>query len=188
MPDALDLPDDPRITVLPYQNPLHNCYPKWNYMARRAKGEFFAFLPADDVWLPHKLETQLAAIGDHGECVSRATHVDANLKPFESRRVRQCEEVRGMPQAAWDARFARGNLIYNCTVLYRASLHGAIGYFDQSMINLADLDWHIRVNRHSGIAVVEESLVLSHNTDVDPPHLRESYNREIAIIKQRYYQ
>ena len=40
-----------------------------NLAVRQSRGKYLAFLDADDVWLPHKLDAQVAILEDHDEAV-----------------------------------------------------------------------------------------------------------------------
>lgn len=164
----------------------HDCgvYGKWNIGAKEAQGEFIAFCPADDEWYPDKLQWQLDAIGSKGMCVHQTQHVGIDGKPYINERV--CMEQVNK-RINLDARFKRGNIIFACTVLYRKSLHDSIGYFYETVTNLGDLDFYIRANRHSGIAVLESVLSKDRVVETIHPLTIETYRKDIKTIRQRYY-
>jgi glycosyltransferase involved in cell wall biosynthesis len=184
-PESLPKVTDKRIRVIEHKS--DTCYGKWNVLAKAANSEYNAFLPCDDVWYSNKLETQLQAIGDHAMCVTQVHHVDDDLKPFVSIRAAGIEDVTQLSRSDFDRRFKQGNLIYNPSVMYRAGIHEQIGYWDESLTNLADLDFNIRANRLAGIKVIEKKMVYSHNHDNDIEHLRKTFRAEIQIIRQRYW-
>jgi len=70
---------DPRIQVYRYSNAGQG--ESRNRGACHATGEFFAFLDADDLWLPDKLERMVKAIGEHPQAAvaySWIDHIDQN--------------------------------------------------------------------------------------------------------------
>ncbi len=71
---ALDTVEAPRLRVLHNQTPLGPGAAR-NRAAAIATGTWLAFLDDDDVWLPEKLERQLAAAGDAPVLVSCLTRV-----------------------------------------------------------------------------------------------------------------
>ena len=57
-----------RIVVLQHPDGgNHGSSASRNLAARHARGRWIAYLDSDDVWLPHKLDTQLAILNDHPE-------------------------------------------------------------------------------------------------------------------------
>ena len=58
--------DDPRIRLLNFAN--GGLAVSRNRGIARASGQFIAFLDADDLWTPDKLESQYRALVDHPEC------------------------------------------------------------------------------------------------------------------------
>lgn len=166
------------------ETPDCGVYGKWNIGVKQAQGEFIAFCPADDEWYRDKLQWQLDAIGNKGMCVHQTQHVGIDGKPYVNERV--CMEQVNK-NVNFDARFKRGNIIFACTVMYRKSLHDSIGYFDETITNLGDLDFYIRANRHSGIAVLESVLSKDRVVETIHPLTIETYRKNIKTIKQRYY-
>lgn len=47
-----------------------------NYALREAKGKWIAFLDSDDVWLPDKLEKQIAFMENNGYCFSYTNYIE----------------------------------------------------------------------------------------------------------------
>lgn len=184
-PETLPELHDKRIRVIEHES--DTCYGKWNVLAKSSNSEFNAFLPCDDVWYYDKLEVQLNAIGKFAMCVTQVHHVDDDLKPFVSTRAAGIEDVTQLNQDGFDRRFKRGNLIYNPSVMYRADIHDSIGYWDESLTNLSDLDFNIRANRFGGIKVIEKKMVYSHNHNEDIERLRGTFRTEIEIIRKRYW-
>ncbi len=60
---------DPRIHLIELQNEK-GCGASRNEGFRQAKGQYIAFLDADDIWLPHKLEKQIAFMAKTGHSFS----------------------------------------------------------------------------------------------------------------------
>lgn len=57
---------DARIKVLNHGQGNAGAAVARNYAIEKARGRFIAFLDADDIWLPHKLETQVNWMSDNG--------------------------------------------------------------------------------------------------------------------------
>ena len=118
----------------------------------RAGGEFLAFLDADDLWLPAKLERQVGYLLEHPEAGLVFTHQRLFLSP-------DTPEVPG-----WVARDLmerdHAGFVPSALVVRREVL-GAVGPFDPAYEVGEDYDWFVRA-RDSGLAlaVVPETLLL----------------------------
>jgi glycosyltransferase involved in cell wall biosynthesis len=132
--------DDPRYRVLVQ----HNAGPAAarNTALRAATGEWVAFLDADDVWLPAKLEQQLglAASAD-------VVYTDAYLE-LDGRRVGTYSEHWPAPAADVDMLahlLARPNPIPLLSVLVRRAALDGVGGFAVALHGVEDIDLWLRL-------------------------------------------
>ncbi|MEX5745714.1 glycosyltransferase family 2 protein [Massilia sp. X63] len=123
-----------------------------------ARGEFLAFLDADDIWLPEKLARQLALIeSDPGitlvSCNSEMVTVDGI--PIKEGHLNR-PPVNGAD--AW-----KTLLIYNFvptpTVMTRTALVRELGGFDEKLVVGEDLDLWIKLGVRGKIAVLPQILI-----------------------------
>ena len=128
-----------------------------------AKGEFVAFLDADDEWLPEKLHSQMAEIRDHPEVcfvACAAFEIDTNG------RVAGLVNGGRAPATRIDA--WRSLLAYTSvttpSVLARRSLLLQSGGFDPKLRVAEDQDLWIRLARLGEVVYLPEPLVLVHDT------------------------
>ena len=117
-----------------------------NLGIRSAEGDLIAFLDADDVWYPHKLRSQVAALDEHpgadmiygpalrwySWCGGVDEHVPAEVDGFGS----DCL----VPGSALLATFLRDESLTPCTgsVLIRRSALERCGYFEDQFRGLFD--------------------------------------------------
>ena len=125
---------------------------------RIAQGKYLAFLDADDIWLPAKLQKQIARMEED----PTITLVSCNSRLISESGVLLKEGHRNRPPVegtdAW-----KTLLIYNFiptpTVLTRTAVVKALGGFDVSLAVGEDLDLWIRLGIQGRIAVLPDILI-----------------------------
>jgi glycosyltransferase involved in cell wall biosynthesis len=122
-----------------------------------ASGEYVGLLDADDLWLPHKLERQLAVLRERPDV--HAVHsgtawVDDDLRIL---RVRCCQPSSDV---LLDTLMFR-NMPHNMgTMLVERAMFTEMGMFDTSLTILEEWDMHIKCARHCNIYGIAEPLAL----------------------------
>ena len=115
-----------------------------NHGIELARGDLIAFLDADDLFLPHKVERQLARF-----------RVDPQLEMVAAHTVNFASEqdpgstmdANPQPRDPWPRHIS--------TWLVRCSVFDRVGTFDETMPLSQDVDWHLRAQEQG---VVIETL------------------------------
>ena len=126
-----------------------------------ARGDYIAFLDADDLWLTTKLEKQVASLQtkpDVGACYTWFETVNDHRQV-----IQQWKDLR---RTFWhnpvDAfALARGNYVCGSasSVMIRRTLIETVGLFNESMRGSEDLDYWYRIALYTSFCLVPEALV-----------------------------
>ena len=130
-----------------------------NHGVSLSKGAFIAFLDADDVWLPEKLERQIEKFNQDSEV--GLVHCSMTLINLKNEPIG--ENISG--QEGWVSEefliFERGVVIgAGSTALVKREIFDAVGGFDLRLSTAADWDFCYQVSRRYKIGFVSEPLVL----------------------------
>ncbi len=109
-----------------------------------AKGEYVAFLDADDIWLPHKLEEQMKILSSRPEVAL----VYSQMANFD--------EVTGKQFPPWPKNLYSGRVfdqllvesfVLLSSVVIRSSVLREVGGFDEGLATAEDTNLFIRIAR-----------------------------------------
>ena len=126
---------------------------------RAGKGDYVALLDHDDVWLPGKLEAQVAILEanpDASLAYCRCILVDDELNPKSDTRW-----TEKSPSADPLRQFLDGCFIRSCSaVMVRREAFHEVGMFDESLTGTDDGDFYMRLALHHGFVYDPEPLAL----------------------------
>lgn len=121
-----------------------------------ARGEYIAFLDADDSWMPEKLARQVAYLESHPEIALVHTDIYSlradGTQSASTRRRLQPTDGPNLPVI-----FAYSHVATSSAMLRRSALE-RVGGLDPTLTPDEDQDLWIRVAREGGIGLIEEPL------------------------------
>ncbi len=159
-----------------------------NHGLRNAKGEYIAYLDADDIWAHEKLQKQVDYLDEHPEISLTFTNAHVVKNGQITRTYTREEDKRQLNNDLFYNLFFR-NFICFSSVVFRRPVIDQVGFFDESLWNTQDFEWLVRVVRRYQVAYIEECLVtyLVHETNVSK-RLDIRHQNGIAILEKNLAQ
>ncbi len=146
---------DPRVQVHHFSNA--GLAASRNRGIALARGEFIAFLDADDLWPPHKLARQLAALRDHPEAA--LAYGFSDCVDADDRYIGHGSHLEHSGRV-YEQLLIANFLDNGSTPLVRASALGTSGVFDETLPAAEDWDLWLRLAWHFDVRCVPEVLTL----------------------------
>jgi glycosyltransferase involved in cell wall biosynthesis len=136
-----------------------------------ARGEFFSFLDADDLWVAHKLAAQM-------EWFRRDADLDVvfgNIRPFRGR-----DALHGYREFAAADGYAKGTMLINRAAFFR------VGLFDPKWTIGDFVDWYVRANEVGLKSMMLPEVLLKRRLHSNNMGVREKAQRKdyVHILKR----
>ena len=153
---------DERIKYLWEENSSGPARP-YNLALKQCQGEYIAFLDSDDVWLPEKLEKQIAIFEEYdgkinlGLVICEAYVVDLDRNDIGRLTFPYNENLLGPEK--FGLFFEKFGIISLSCVVIKKEVFKNIGYFDEKFKVSADVDIYSRILKNSPIYFLKEPLV-----------------------------
>lgn len=159
--------DDTKDVVLPYGQRVTYLYQQnqgvsaaRNHAIAKASGELLAYLDADDMWYPEKLERQVAFLDAHQECGMVHSEMSVINEQDEILHGRFYEETkRSVPQGYCLQQLLTRCHIQPLTVVERRSTFDRVGGFDERLLVAEDyLHWIMIAAEGQALGYLAEPL------------------------------
>lgn len=153
----------------------------------RAKGEYIAFLDADDYWHPSKLEKQARLLQDHPHLVLVSTRL-ARHEQEDSDRL-QDDALRAQPYSSDIAdihtdllALLQNPYLGTPSVLVRADRAREVGGFDTTLPAAEDLDFYFKVCRNGSYARIKQPLTIVEIRKGSLTHTQPGYRLNLEVL------
>ena len=128
-----------------------------NIGIRSAQGKYIAFIDADDLWLPEKLQTDIEYFETHPEVsmvYSKHINIDEKGDDLNGNTKKQLPSGNIFTQL-----FSEQNFIITSSVVVRKEVFETTGLFDEQLFNCQDWDMWLRIAFHFKVAGINKPLV-----------------------------
>lgn len=192
--------NDPRIQVFSYPNA--GVAETRNRGLMKARGDYIAFLDADDLWTPDKLELQLRALQDHPEA---GVAYSWNYYQYENPADSYADKSQRFEGNVYADLLIKNFLQNGSNPLVRKEAIASVGLFDPTIKSCEDWDYYLRLARNwpfvlvpkvqviyrqslnsvsSNIEVMEDYLLLLINRTFEsvPPELKPLKKQSISWV------
>lgn len=136
-----------------------------NRLVNMAKGEYIAVMGSDDVWLPEKLEKQLAVLEENPQLAvsfTNAVIIDGASQPFTESNQFPLDifnyENKDKAEILYDF-FLGGNRFCHSSALIRTSVHQEVGLYNPLYRQLHDFDLWVRILLRYNVHFSDSKLV-----------------------------
>lgn len=144
-----------------------------------ARGEFVAFLDADDLWQPTKLELQMARFAARPELKVSLTFVQNFRSAAPAQNAGNTpDRVFSKPLPGYIAQ----------TMLARKSVFDVVGFFDPALIHADKTEWFLRAaEKQAVIELLPDVMVYRrlHETNISRTFGEESRQEYLRLLKAK---
>ncbi len=146
--------DDERIKVFSYEN--GGVSAARNRGISHANGEFIAFLDADDLWTPDKLELQLAVLEKYSEA---GVAYSWTYFMYEQRKVIKAGNPVYFKGDVYSNLLVENFLAHGSNPLIRREIIDCVGGYDSNFPHCADWDFYLRLASYCDFALVPKHQI-----------------------------
>jgi len=174
---------DERLRIFSYEN--GGVAVARNRGISHATGEFIAFMDADDLWTPDKLELQLAALQQHaiaGVAYSWTRFINEQGKPISA-----CDPIFFEDNVY--AKLLVGDFIYSgSNTMIRRQAIESVGEFDPACAGCDDWDYWLRLAARWPFVVVPKHQILYRRSSSSASSNVEKMKKSALISLEKAYQ
>lgn len=147
------------------------------------KGDYIAFLDADDLWCQNKLSLQMEYFEKNPEITLSATEFEfidseGKLLGYSNRREK-------IPTDGYILNYIFEHYLLTSTIMLKKEVFKKIGFFDETLQNAEDTDIQLRIATHFRIGLLEKRLVKYRQHDASLTRTKEVLRGKdrIRVIK-----